>query len=46
MSTETIFDELDGFSDSSTVIGIDKTREEYSKLFSRYMMYASSITDR
>ena len=36
MSTESISHECDDrFSDSSTVIGIDKTREEYLKLFSR-----------
>lgn len=36
MSSDIIYPQFDdGFSDSSTVIGVDKTREEYLKLFSR-----------
>jgi hypothetical protein len=36
ISTEPISPpEIDRLSDSSTVVGVDKTREEYSRLFSR-----------
>ncbi|CAF4606773.1 unnamed protein product [Rotaria sp. Silwood1] len=35
MSTETISHQLDKFSETSAVVGIGKTREEYLKLFSR-----------
>ncbi|CAF3437881.1 unnamed protein product [Rotaria sp. Silwood1] len=35
MSTETIPHQLDKFSETSAVVGIGKTREEYLKLFSR-----------
>jgi len=40
MSSDIIYQQFDdGFSDSSTVIGVDKTREEYSKLFSRLILF-------
>ena len=35
MSTENLPTEIDDLSDASTVVGVDKTREEYLRLFSR-----------
>jgi hypothetical protein len=35
MSTENLCNEIDDLSDASTVVGVDKTREEYLRLFSR-----------